>query len=215
MQGGVNGYWADEGDLTKPAAVGDAALPVYFYTGRHWRQPMGEDGIPTGPAEWFDVPFIHIELGDANLVPDRLAWIDERHPYADNRRWPKAWEAYKSGQAAGLTGTPLEQWPLILKGQIETCRHRHIYTVEQLANLPDGNAQFLGGLELREQAKKWLRDRAEASVAKTSDVDAIRAELSAMKEENAKLLALAEARPAAVPPTVRKRGRPPKQAVAP
>jgi len=208
MQGGVSGYWADEADVANKSQSGDAALSnVYFYLGKHWKQPMDADGFPVGEPEWFDAPFVHIEIpGDAKLVIDKLAFIDERRADSHNRRFPKQWEAFQAGRQAELGGTALIEWPLLLRSQVDALRQRNIYTVEQLAALPDGNAQFLGGLDLREKAKKWLLAR-DAS-AKSSDVSAMESRLVELEAQNAKLLALAEGQK-------RGPGRPPKSQATP
>lgn len=195
MQGGVNGYWADEVSLERPGSAGNPHARVHFYTGRHFRQARADDGTALGQPEFFDAPFIRVEdPGQSKwAIRDGLAWIDDQNPNSDSRRYPKQWEAYKSGRAAEEAGTPLADWPAIVRGHVEALRARGIYTVEQLATLPDSATQFHGALDLRAKAQKWLEARSAAAPA--ADIEALRREMDELKAANAKLAAAAEKKP--------------------
>lgn len=195
MQGGVNGYWADEVDMSRQSQKGDDALMVSFHTGKYFRTKLDESGIAVGAPEEFEAPFVRIEIpGDTKNIINRVAVVHERDPMADNNRFPRAWAAYQAGAASAQSGLSLSDWPLILKGHLEACRQRSIYTVEQLAALPDGNCDFLGAKDLREKAKKYLAARDEA--AKATDLESVRREMEELKAQNAKLMALAEGKAA-------------------
>jgi hypothetical protein len=61
----------------------------------------------------------------------------------------------KSGE---VIGTPLEKWPNITRAQIKELKYVECHTVEQLAQMSDGNLMKMGAgfRPLRESALKWL-----------------------------------------------------------
>ena len=68
-------------------------------------------------------------------------------------------EKFKAGSNANvLSGTPLKQWPRADRGLVATLAALNIHSVEQLAEISDGNLQNIGigARELREQAKAFL-----------------------------------------------------------
>lgn len=79
----------------------------------------------------------------------------ERHIMARVR---PAFEAWEREQTLSDTGMPLELWPAIDVTQVAALKHVNVYTVEQLAQLPDGTLPKTGlGLQARE-----VRTRAQA-----------------------------------------------------
>src|SRR6185437_11248271 len=63
---------------------------------------------------------------------------------SDKIRWPDAWKAYEAGEEFKAQGTPLEQWREIDSSMIRELIHKHIYTIEQLANLGDTGIDNVG-----------------------------------------------------------------------
>ena len=117
-------------------------------------------------------------------------------------RFPRHYAAYKQRSEVLHEGTPLSEWPLLTRSQVEELKALSVHTVEQLANMSDGNAlQHMGVMTLKQKAAEWL-----ATV--TDNVD--RSELqAALKEKDDQIAALLERIEAleAKP----KRGRPKKQ----
>jgi hypothetical protein len=75
----------------------------------------------------------------------------------DKIKFAQEYVAWKQGRELSNSGTPLEAWPIISKGQIEELKFFHVRSVEQLAALTDGNAQNVGPiLRLRQNARDWL-----------------------------------------------------------
>lgn len=104
--------------------------------------------------------------------------IDETRAY---QRFQKPYEDWKAGKAPADCGTPLEQWPLMDVAMVAAFKAAHVYTVQQLATLPDGaldNAIRRGGREWRAKAQAWLDEAKTAA----GDVEA-RAEIAVLKEQ--------------------------------
>ena len=76
----------------------------------------------------------------------------------DKERFPRHYAAFKNRTSMeGIEGTPLAEWPLITRSRVEELAFLNVKTVEQLANMPDSNAQqIMGFYGLKEQAKNWL-----------------------------------------------------------
>ena len=75
------------------------------------------------------------------------------------KRFGKPYEEWKAGQAPSQTGTPLEQWPLMDVAMVAALKAAHVYTVQQLADLPDSaldQSIRRGGREWRAKALAWL-----------------------------------------------------------
>jgi hypothetical protein len=70
-------------------------------------------------------------------------------------------ESFKANSSEGqLDGTPITQWPHIDAGLAATLRAANIFTVEQLAQLPDANLGIvgIGGHTLRERARAFINN---------------------------------------------------------
>jgi hypothetical protein len=76
----------------------------------------------------------------------------------DRKRFAKRYEAFKAGKdAVSASGTPLSMWPAIHPRQIKELEFFNIFTLEQLAEMPDANAQKIGPIsELRNRARAFI-----------------------------------------------------------
>lgn len=123
-----------------------------------------------------DVEFIKIVVpGDKDNVIDR-----EVYP-ADRERFRVQYTAWKTNvKETAVDGTPLEEWTLITRSQVEELKHFNVRTVEQLASVSDGNLKNVGPYQSLKQKAKDFVDKAkgEAPVVK------MRSELEAVKSEN-------------------------------
>lgn len=128
---------------------GDEKLPVSFYMGAI------TDDVETekqGHPVFRDVECIKIFNSKDNI-------IDRPVRDADKQRWPGAYSAWKStGQSEpGSTGMRLEFWPQMTRAQVEEYRFFKVFTVEQLAELPDGTVQkIMGATKLKQLAKLYI-----------------------------------------------------------
>jgi len=101
-----------------------------------------------------DKDYVRILIpGDRNLITEKEVTEKEKKLY------PMEWEAYKSGKIEIGNGTPIEQWPSVTPGQVQTLKYFNVYSVEQLAATSDSSIQTLGMgyLGLREKAKTFLK----------------------------------------------------------
>lgn len=101
-----------------------------------------------------DVPFIRKMVpGDANNIIERAA------KEQDMQQYPRQWAEYEAMNKSGeVIGTPLEKWPNVTRAQIKELKYVECHTVEQLAQMSDGNLMKMGAgfRPLRESALQWL-----------------------------------------------------------
>jgi hypothetical protein len=95
---------------------------------------------------------------------------------------------WKSGQVASAGGTPLENFPFLFTkpSMIAELKYRNIFTVEQLATLPDSGKQtIMGGHELCQKAADWIAST--AANAADEEKEALKKRLADMEETVAEL----------------------------
>jgi hypothetical protein len=111
-------------------------------------------------------------------------------------RWPEAYKAFKSGQEMSVTGTPLEQWPILKRPQVLELKAAGFLTVEQVAEMSDHAIQRVGmmGRRLKELAVGYLDDeKGQASLAKaTAERDRQERIIEEQNEKIANLQAMLE-----------------------
>ena len=125
---------------------GDEKLPVQFYMG--CIQDDGETEKQGHPI-FRDVECIKIFNSKDNI-------LDRPVRDTDKQRWPGAYGAWKQSGASepGAVGTRLDHWPLMTRAQVEEYRYFKVFTVEQLAELPDSTAQkIMGAVKLKQMAR--------------------------------------------------------------
>jgi hypothetical protein len=168
---------------------GDASLLVRFYKGsRKDEQASKQEGRPI----FRDVDYIQI------MVPgDRTNSIDRPVREKDKERFAVQYADYsRRGQNEESVGTPLEQWPLLSKAQVEELRHFHVRTVEQLAAMPDNRVQqFAGMQQLKTRAKLFLEAAAGNApmLRLQEEVEKKDAEIASLQDAISKLTARIEA----------------------
>lgn len=136
-------------DLVDPSAASER---VFVSFGLHPRQNE-QASLEAGRPIYDDVEYVQIIVpGDKNNVVHRP--VQE----ADKRRFAAQYRAWRSGQhEAQSSGTPLSAWPGVTRAQVEELAYFHVRTVEQLAELSDGNAQNIGPvLQLRQRARDFI-----------------------------------------------------------
>lgn len=96
------------------------------------------------------------------------------------RRWPREWDAYKQGKEAPVTGTRIEELPGIGNSLVLMLKSQHIHTIEDLANVADGDlsnvGSGMGGLMYRDKARIWLKNATEGQPLSEAIARAVRAE---------------------------------------
>jgi hypothetical protein len=167
----------------------DSRLAVQFYNRAVKNEPKS---LEAGRPIFEDKIYIKI------VVPgDNLSEIDRPMYNEDKQRFPKHWYDFQNrhGDDEVVTGTPLEEWALLTKGQAEELKGLKFRTVESIANCADSQLQRIGMIagmsphSFREKAKSFL------NVAQSSaDVEKREAELQALREANEQVKAEADAK---------------------
>lgn len=126
--------------------AGDENLPVQFRI-----DALRDDAASAaaGRPIFRDVEWIKIFVNKDSIIDRPVR--DE-----DKQRFPRAYAAFKqSGESdPGATGTRLEHWPLMSRAQVEEFRFFKVFTIEQLAELPDNIAsQIMGAVKLKQMAR--------------------------------------------------------------
>lgn len=118
--------------------------------------------------------------------PDRVraqCRLHERPDQCDVHRFFDEFKLYKDGEKDQTTGTSLKNWPGVPRGVVEELAYFKVYTVEQLAELNDSNAQRF--FAHRERARTYLKTAEKVAVASDlrAELDAKDNALKAMKAE--------------------------------
>ena len=148
-----------------------------------------------------DVPFVIIHVaGDKDLVINQPVWDDPSKENSHTSRFPEEWRRFKQGMDADAQqgGTPLALMPGITNGQVREMAYFHVKTVEQLAEMSDGNAQkFPGVQKLRAEARAYI-ERAQGAApekrlqaelaARDNELDSMRKQMQQQAAQIAKLM---------------------------
>lgn len=114
-----------------------------------------------GRAIFDDVVFI-----DITFPGDKTKKVVRPVQDSDKERFARQWENFQKGETGdNLTGTRLEEWPLLSRSEIAELKAINIFTVDQLANLPDSALNWLGARTYRTKAEAWLKTAKDTSVA--------------------------------------------------
>ncbi len=141
-----------------------------------------ESSKEAGRPIFNDVVWIDIQVpGNKNTTVQRVARD------SDKERFAKHFEAFEQhGTEECVSGTPLDASPVLSRSQCQELRFFNVRTVEQLANMPDNEAQkFMGIALLRTKAKLFLE-----AAAGGAPMEALQ---DAMEEKDNELNALREA----------------------
>lgn len=109
-------------------------------------------------------------------------------------RYKSQIEAFKGDTGEHLdNGTPITSWAMVDKGTAQTLKANGIHTIEAFASVSDSALQNLGtgARTLRDQAKSWLNSRqfGVPDAQNTAELNKLREENAALKEEVASLKA--------------------------
>jgi hypothetical protein len=126
--------------------AGDEKNPIQFYMGTRLHDAKtAEEGRPI----YIDEEFIRIFNSKDNIIERPVRDTDKA-------RWPRQYAAWKNSGISepGAAGTKLEYWPQMTRAQVEEFKYFKIFTVEQLAEMPDSIVgQIPGVVKLKGLAK--------------------------------------------------------------
>lgn len=159
---GAEQFIADHMD--NPYAGDDKLYVMFFYHPVESPEDTAREGRPI----FHDREFIQI------MVPGNKDLIVVREVRdTDKQRFPKQYAAWKNRQNQdAAVGTPLAAWPAVTRSQVAELEYFGCKTVEQLAAMPDNQAQKFMGIQI-------LRKKAQDFLAYSKDV----APLSQMQKE--------------------------------
>ena len=116
---------------------------------------------------------------------DKLVEIDRKASKQDFLRYPQEYEMYMKRQTTPVNGTPLEAWAQITRAQVAEYKALNIFTVEQLAELPDGYGHKIMGFQgWKQKAQSFLM-----AAKGQGEFDKLQTELRKRDEEIARMRA--------------------------
>jgi len=160
-----------------PRHAGDSNLFVRFFYHPHLNKVKTQEA---GRPIYDDREYVEI------IVPgDRNNTVNRPTRDLDKQRFAKLYRAFLDGAKQRVTGTPLESWPALNRSQVEELKHFRIYTVEQLAKVPDNlKQQFMGINALQQKAIDFI-DAAQGSAQTTQfreELDQKDSQIAALNE---------------------------------
>lgn len=132
-------------------AEADKGLLVrFFYNTVPDKQATEKEGRPV---------FKEVEYIEIRIPGKRDAQACRPATFADKKRFPEHYKAFKDRVDMPEMGWPLSEWPQITRSQAEELSFQNIKTVEQLAACPDSSiGNIMGGYGLKEKAQKALEE---------------------------------------------------------
>jgi len=122
-------------------------MPKEDSTARFYHHPSrGADGV------YKDIIYVEIRVkGDRNTSFSRPKTEDDEVDY------PRQWKSFKSNQPEELDGTPVGALPRVSESDRLNLAEMGVYTVEDLAALPDSSIQNIKlGTAVRARARAYL-----------------------------------------------------------
>jgi hypothetical protein len=103
-------------------------------------------------------------------------------------RFPEHYRAFRNRTSdEEVVGTPLAEWPLVTRSQVEELAFFNVKTVEDLVNMPDSsNHQIMGINTLKAKAKEFLdanKGKKELQAEFDKREQALQAKLDAMQAQ--------------------------------
>jgi hypothetical protein len=183
----TNGQFGWSDDPREP--VNNSAVSPQFFT----RQQKTPNGTRT-------IEFVRFNIAGSKSAPEQrvVPWIE--------RDYAAAYNAWKDGRSEAPVGTPLENWSALTPEQVRVLKSKNIFTVEAMADVPDGSiSSLMGGPTLKKQAARFVEAQRNAKVLEQAEVREaqtvhvvnglaaqlaeMEARMQAMADENARLKA--------------------------
>lgn len=147
-----------DNDFTKlakmPADSTDGLFPIFHHEVRQDDDATEENnGVPV----YKSVEYVEI------IAPGNdKERINRRVKQRDKDRWPVQYAQFKEGrEEPEFDGMPISEWPMANKHIAMTLKHANVFTVEQLAQVPDIDIQSIGQgmIVLKSKAQKWVKEK--------------------------------------------------------
>jgi hypothetical protein len=154
----------------------DSLVVVFHQVPRQDQEASEKEGRPV----FKDVEYIRI------IVPGSRDHVDRPASDIDRRRFARRYAEYQQKQKAPSEGTPLAEWPIVTRSQVEELKFFNIFTVEQLAALNDAAAgNHMGIQALKRKAQDFIKkakDDAPMNALRT-EIEKKDAELASLKAQ--------------------------------
>lgn len=177
----VNG----RGNQLRVTHGGDDSLLVTFAMEAMIQEHESEKA---GRPIYKDTPMVWIRFPG-----DRTREIKRKATREYQERFPRQWAAFQRSAAQVQEGTPLEEWGPMSKSQALNYKGANVYTVEQLASVPDSAIHTLGhgARQLRDKAIVWLKTSTDAaeSMRVAAENQQLKDDIAALKAQVAELAA--------------------------
>lgn len=136
----------------------------------------------------------HFPAHEPTVSFDRTTMSDDTRTWAE--RYSAEYKAFKSAHLPSVSGTPLEEWPILSRAKVSELKALDITTVEQIAEISDRNRNILGpsARQMITQAQVYIAQARDAAPANQmaaenaelrTEVDAMRAEMDRLRAEMA------------------------------
>ncbi len=130
--------------------------------------------------------FKDVEYIDIKVPGNRSGGACRPANYRDKQRFPRHYAAFQQRKEMPTEGTPLKEWPLMSRSQVEELSFHHVKTVEQLVEMSDTVAsQFMGMNDLKRKAIMWLE-----STEETARINEIQSLKDANENKDKKIMTL-------------------------
>lgn len=163
-----------------------------------------------------DVHIVKVIMPGGNMVHEDVAeeWINKKFKSGDRHAsvYRQAYDAWRQGQEIPVNGSPIRHCSIFSPSEIENCHNLKIYTLEDLAQLPEQIIQRLGmgGRSLVNRAKAYLDSADQGKTA--AQIDHLSLQVAELARKlDAKDEQIAELEAALDKP---RRGRPPREQAA-
>lgn len=102
---------------------------------------------------------------------------------SDKAQYRPEWQAYEEGKEHQLSGTPIELLPGLANGMADALKSLYIYTIEQMANLPDIAMQKvgMGGNDIKKRAQAYLSKNSSEVVELKAQLEAANATIAELR----------------------------------
>lgn len=142
--------------------------------------PNETKSLEAGHPVYDDREYITIIVpGDKTSIVHRPVWAQDRN------RFSRQYAQFKQGQEQTVIGLPLKLWGGMTLGQAKEFEYFNVKTVEQLAEMSDGNGISIHGFQ-------GLKQRAKDYILQTKEQQPMLEMRAAIEERDAKLAALTQ-----------------------
>lgn len=146
------------------------------------------DGIPNFYLKKRELPngeVTYVEMVDITIPGDPKC--SPTHKVSDGIRRKYAWhyDLFKRGLTASPQGTPIDMGSFLDPAQIRVLKGNNIFTVEQLANLPDANDHRIPMAKtMKNRARAWLEEQRErnAQAERSAETDALKGSIAVLEK---------------------------------